>query len=193
MFQYEYSRSGNYSRYALEKCLAELDNGSAGFAFASGLAALNSLLQILETGNHIVAFDDLYGGSGRYFRKVASRFGLEFSYVDMRDPEATKNAIKPNTKMVFIETPSNPLMRLVDIAEVSRIAHEANPEILVVVDNTFLTPYFQVRILLFFTLFQFKLFMTVFLKFSDLLILELISLFHLSQSISMVNVTSRTK
>ncbi|VDL60979.1 unnamed protein product [Hymenolepis diminuta] len=141
--KYEYSRSGNYSRYALEKCLAELDNGSAGFAFASGLAALNSLLQILETGNHIVAFDDLYGGSGRYFRKIASRFGLEFSYVDMRDPEATKNAIKPNTKMVFIETPSNPLMRLVDIAEVSRIAHEANPEILVVVDNTFLTPYFQ--------------------------------------------------
>ncbi|VDN99700.1 unnamed protein product [Rodentolepis nana] len=140
--KYEYSRSGNYSRHALEKCLAELDNGSAGFAFASGLAALNALLQILDTGDHVVAFDDLYGGSGRYFRRVASKFGIEFSYVDMRDLEAARNAIKTNTKMVFIETPSNPLMRLVDISAVSHIAHGANPNILVVVDNTYSTPYF---------------------------------------------------
>nr|CDS33589.1 60S ribosomal protein L21 [Hymenolepis microstoma] len=140
--KYEYSRSGNYSRHALEKCLAELDNGSAGFAFASGLAALNALLQILEPGDHVVAFDDLYGGSVRYFRKIANKFGIEFSYVDMRDPEAAKTAIKPSTKMVFIETPSNPLMRLVDIAAVSHIAHAINPNILVVVDSTYSTPYF---------------------------------------------------
>ncbi|KAM7536328.1 hypothetical protein Aperf_G00000088271 [Anoplocephala perfoliata] len=141
--KYEYSRSGNLSRFTLEKCLAALDNGSAAFAYASGLAAVGAVLQLLESGDHIVSFDDLYGGSGRYFRKIAVKLGLEFSFVDMRDPQAAKKALRQNTKMVFIETPSNPLMRLVDIAEVSHVVHEVNPKILVVVDNTFVTPYFQ--------------------------------------------------
>ena len=121
-----------------------IDNGSSAFTFASGLAALGALLQVLQTGDHVLSFDDLYGGTGRYFRKIATRFGLEFTYLDMRNPDLVKSSLKPNTKMVFIETPSNPLMRMVDIEKISHIAHEANPNILVVVDNTFMTPYFQV-------------------------------------------------
>ncbi|VDD83428.1 unnamed protein product [Mesocestoides corti] len=141
--KYEYARSGNYSRHVLESCISTIENSEGAFVFASGLAALGACLDLLSHGDHIISFDDLYGGTGRYFRKIASRHGLEFSYVDMRNPELIKTELKPNTKMVFIETPSNPLMRLVDIVEVSRIAHEADPNILVVVDNTFMSPYFQ--------------------------------------------------
>lgn len=105
-----------------------------------------SLFSTLKLNRSLTNISSLFFslGTGRYFRRIATGSGLEFTYVDMRDPGIVKSALKPNTKMVFIETPSNPLMRLVDIEKVAKIAHEANPEILVVVDNTFMTPYFQV-------------------------------------------------
>ncbi len=140
---YEYSRTGNPTRNALEKCLASLENAKFGLTFASGLAAETTVaLSLLKSGDHIIAFDDLYGGTRRLFDKVfGSNFRLEFTYVDARDHRNVEDAVKDNTKMVWVETPTNPLMKLCDIIAIAQIAKER--DILVVVDNTFMSPYFQ--------------------------------------------------
>lgn len=139
---YVYSRSGNPTRDALERKLAILENAKYGLAFSSGLAAESTiLLALLKKGDHVVAFDDLYGGTKRLFNQVMERFGIEFTYVDAREPENVKGAIKENTKMIWLETPTNPLLKLADIRAISEIAHERG--LIVVVDNTFASPYFQ--------------------------------------------------
>ncbi|WP_456452610.1 cystathionine gamma-synthase [Thermococcus sp.] len=139
---YVYSRSGNPTRDALEKKLAALENAKYGLAFSSGLAAESTiLLALLKKGDHVVAFDDLYGGTKRLFNQVMERFGIEFTYVDAREPENVRMAIRENTRMVWLETPTNPLLKLADIKAIAEIAHER--DIIVVVDNTFASPYFQ--------------------------------------------------
>jgi len=139
---YEYSRTGNPTRDALEKRLAALENAKFGLAFASGLAAESTLLlSLLKSGDHVVAFDDLYGGTRRLFNEVLQDFGLEFTYVDARHPENVEKAIQGNTKLFWMETPTNPLMRLCDIEAIAKIAKAKN--IITVIDNTFMTPYFQ--------------------------------------------------
>jgi len=145
---YEYSRTGNPTRDALEKRLAALEEGAFGLAFSSGMAAEATLaLTLLQTGDHLLAFDDLYGGTRRLFNKVLEpNFRVEVSYVDAREPERVKKSIRKNTRIIWLETPTNPLMKICDLAAISRVAKEAN--ILTVVDNTFLTPYFQKPLLL---------------------------------------------
>jgi cystathionine gamma-lyase len=140
---FEYSRSGNPTRSALEKKLAAIENARYGLAFSSGLAAETTLcLSLLKSGDHVVAFDDLYGGTRRLFNRVfQENFGIGFSYVDARDPERVKSAIRTGTKLIWLESPTNPLLRLCDIREIAGIAHDAGA--LVAVDNTFASPYFQ--------------------------------------------------
>jgi cystathionine gamma-lyase len=139
---FEYSRSHNPTRFAYERCVAGLEGGTRGFAFASGLAATSTLLELLDSGDHVVAMDDLYGGSYRLFERVRRRSaGLDFSFVDLTDPSAFEAAIKPNTKLVWIETPTNPLLKIVDIAAITRIAKQHG--LLVAVDNTFASPIVQ--------------------------------------------------
>lgn len=139
---YEYSRSQNPTRHALEACVADLENGAHGLAFASGLAAMGTVLELLDSGDHVIAMDDLYGGSYRLFENVRKRSAaLEFSFVDLSDPAQFEAAITPKTRMVWVESPTNPLLKLVDLAAISRIA-KAN-DILMVCDNTFATPYCQ--------------------------------------------------
>ncbi|XP_018648715.1 putative cystathionine beta-lyase [Schistosoma mansoni] len=141
--KYDYSRSGNFSRECLEKCIASLEDGHDCCVFSSGLAALGTLIQILSSNDHIVAFDDLYGGNGRYLRQLASKSGITSTFVDMRDLKLFQQALQKNTRLVLIESPSNPSMRLVDISAVASITHKFNKEIIVVVDNTFMSSYFQ--------------------------------------------------
>jgi cystathionine beta-lyase/cystathionine gamma-synthase len=139
---YEYSRTQNPTRMAFERCIADLEGGSRGFAFASGMATTATLLELLDSGDHVVAMDDLYGGSFRLFEQVRRRSAaLEFSFADLSDPKAAVAAIQPKTRMIWIETPSNPLLRLVDIAAVAEAARGRG--ILTVVDNTFATPWIQ--------------------------------------------------
>lgn len=138
---YDYSRAGNPTRSAYEACLASLESGKYGFAFASGCAAETTIMHLLKQGDHVIASDDMYGGSYRLFDKVIKNNGIDFSYVDMTDPANVEKAIKSNTKMVWIETPTNPLLKLVDIKKVCSIANKKN--IMSVVDNTFMSPYFQ--------------------------------------------------
>ena len=139
---FEYSRTHNPTRFAYERCVAGLEGGSRGFAFASGLAATSTLLELLDSGDHVVAMDDLYGGSYRLFERVRRRSaGLEFSFADLTDPAAFEAAIKPSTKLVWIETPTNPLLKIVDIRAISAIAKRRG--ILVAVDNTFASPILQ--------------------------------------------------
>ena len=139
---YEYSRSGNPTRAALEECVASLEGASYGLAFASGLAATTSVMSLLSPGDHVVAGDDLYGGTYRLFDKVLPRTGgLDFTYADTTDPEAFEKALRPETKLVWIETPTNPMLTLSDIRALSDMAHERGAT--VVVDNTFASPYFQ--------------------------------------------------
>jgi len=139
---YEYSRTQNPTRMAFERCIADLEGGSSGFAFASGMAATATLLELLDSGDHLVAMDDLYGGTFRLFERVRRRSAaLDFTFADLADPQAFAAAIRPRTKMVWIESPSNPMLRLVDIAAVAAIARARG--ILVVVDNTFATPWIQ--------------------------------------------------
>ena len=139
---YEYSRTGNPTRHALEKRLAALENADYGLAFASGLAAETTLvLSLLKSGDHVVAFEDLYGGTRRLFDRTFANFGLDFSYVDATKTENVEAAIKGNTKLIWLETPTNPLLKLCDIAAISKIAKER--DILNVVDNTFASPYLQ--------------------------------------------------
>lgn len=139
---YDYSRSINPTRLAYEKCIADLESGTRGFAFASGLAAMSTALEILDSGSHIVASDDLYGGTFRLFDRVRRRSAnLEFTYVDLTDAGRLKKAIKPNTRMVLVETPSNPLLKLIDLEAIAKIAREN--KIISVSDNTFASPWIQ--------------------------------------------------
>ncbi len=138
---YEYSRTSNPTRTALEENLASLESGAWGLGFASGLAATNALMDRLVPGDHVVAGNDLYGGTYRLFSKVFERYGIRFTWVDTTDVSAVEKAIEPATKYVYLETPTNPLMRITDIAAIARLAHAKGK--LVVVDNTFATPYLQ--------------------------------------------------
>jgi cystathionine gamma-lyase len=139
---YEYSRTQNPTRMAFERCIADLEGGTQGFAFASGMAATATLLELVDTGSHVIAMDDLYGGSFRLFERVRRRSaGLDFTFADLSDLQAAAAAIRPGTKMIWIETPTNPLLKLVDIAAVAGAARGRG--ILVVVDNTFATPWIQ--------------------------------------------------
>ncbi len=138
---YEYARSANPTRTALEDSLASLENGTKGLAFASGLAATDAVMKILKPGDEVIATDNLYGGTYRMFTKVYQDFGIKFHFVDMTDLEKYESLINENTKLVWLETPTNPLMKLADIAEVSKITKRHN--ILLAVDNTFATPYLQ--------------------------------------------------
>jgi cystathionine gamma-lyase len=138
---WEYSRTHNPTRKAFEDCLASLEEGNFGFGFASGCAATTTILHFLKQGDHVVAMDDMYGGTFRLFDKVLQHNGLEFSFVDLTISENFSKALKPNTKMVWLETPTNPTMKLVDIKKIAAEAHKKN--IMVVVDNTFMSPYFQ--------------------------------------------------
>jgi len=138
---YVYSRSSNPTRLALEKAMATLENGKKAFAFASGLASVSAVMNLLKAGDHVVAVDDLYGGVHRMFENLMRKFQLDFTYVDGQDSSNFEKAIKPNTRLFWIETPTNPLLKLTDIKAVSDIAHKN--DILVGVDNTFATPYLQ--------------------------------------------------
>ena len=139
---FEYSRSQNPTRFALEDCVADLENGERGFAFASGLAAMATVLETLDSGDHVIAMDDLYGGSYRLFESVRKRSaGLQFSFVDLSDPAKFEAAIRENTRMVWVESPTNPLLKLVDLDAVAAIAKAR--DIVSVCDNTFSSPYVQ--------------------------------------------------
>jgi cystathionine beta-lyase/cystathionine gamma-synthase len=139
---YEYSRSQNPTRFAWERCVADLESGTRGYAFASGLAATATVLDLFGPGDHIVASDDLYGGSYRLFERVrAKSAGLAFSFVDMRDPAKIEAAIRPETRMIWVETPTNPLLRLADLAAIAAIARRHG--VLAAADNTFASPWVQ--------------------------------------------------
>jgi len=138
---YEYARTSNPTRAALERNLAALEGGRFGFAFASGMAAINALLTLLKSGDHVLAGHNLYGGTFRLFERVLTDFGLSFTYVNTCALDQVQAALRPDTRMVFIETPTNPVMEITDIARVARIAHEQN--VPVAVDNTFMSPYLQ--------------------------------------------------
>ena len=138
---FEYARTQNPTRMALEKNLAALEGGKAGYAFASGMAAINATMTLLAAGDHVVVSDNTYGGTYRLFDKVLKHFGLEFSYVDTRDPALIDQSIRPTTRAVFVETPTNPVMSLTDLKAVSEITRQRH--IRLIVDNTFMSPYFQ--------------------------------------------------
>src|SRR5580693_6248522 len=138
---YDYSRAGNPTRGALEACYAALEGARHGVAFGSGCAATTALLLTLASGDHVLAGDDLYGGTFRIFDKVMKPFGLGSSFIDMSDPKAVSAALTPKTRMIWLETPSNPLLKLFDIEAIAAIAKKAN--IPFVVDNTFATPFLQ--------------------------------------------------
>ena len=143
---YEYARTRNPTREALERNVAELEGGTYGFAFGSGLAALDTVLKLLKAGDHVVAGDNLYGGSQRLMNRVYSDFGIRFGFTDMRDLAAVERSIAPATKIIYCETPTNPMMFLTDLAAVADLAQARG--IVTVVDNTFATPYFQQPLLL---------------------------------------------
>lgn len=138
---HEYSRTSNPTRDALQTALASLEEGRHGLAFASGMAAISTLMTLLESGDHVVATNDLYGGTLRVFNRVFTQFGLRYSYVDTADLDATAAAITPQTKMLMIETPTNPLLAVSDIAALAQLAHDRG--LILVVDNTFMSPALQ--------------------------------------------------
>jgi cystathionine beta-lyase/cystathionine gamma-synthase len=138
---FEYARTQNPTRSALEANLAAIEGGAAAFAFASGMAAIDAITTLLEAGDHVVVTDNTYGGTFRLFDKVLTRYKLEFSYVDTSKPELVESAIRPNTRMLFVETPTNPVLRLTDIAATAAIAHRRGVRL--VVDNTFASPAVQ--------------------------------------------------
>lgn len=139
---YEYSRTQNPTRMAFERCIADLEGGSHGFAFASGMAAISTVLELLDAGSHVVAMDDLYGGTARLFGQVRNRSaGHEFTFADLSDMAALEAALRPETRMVWVETPSNPMLKLVDLEAVARVVN--GRDLLLVVDNTFATPWAQ--------------------------------------------------
>ncbi len=139
---YEYSRTHNPTRQAYERCIADLESGTHGFAFASGMAATATILELIDSGSHVVAMDDLYGGTRRLFHGVRERSaGLEFSFVDLTDPDVIEGALRENTRMIWVESPSNPLLKIVDLEAIAELATARG--ILVVADNTFATPCLQ--------------------------------------------------
>jgi cystathionine beta-lyase/cystathionine gamma-synthase len=138
---YEYSRTANPTREALEECLAALEGGRFGLAYGSGMAAVTGATQLLRAGDHVVVADDLYGGSYRLFTKVLPHYGIDFSWVDATRPEEVEKACRPQTRFVWIESPTNPMLRIVDVAACAEIAHRH--EALLVIDNTFATPFLQ--------------------------------------------------
>lgn len=138
---YDYARTANPTRTALEQCLASLEGGRYGLAFASGMGAITTLLLYFKAGAHVVVCDDVYGGTYRLFQRVFAEFKLEFTFVDMTDHAATRAALKPNTRLLWLETPTNPLLKVVDIAAIAEIGHAHGA--LVGVDNTFASPYLQ--------------------------------------------------
>ncbi|MDQ3057819.1 MAG: PLP-dependent aspartate aminotransferase family protein, partial [Pseudomonadota bacterium] len=139
---FEYSRTHNPTRFAYERCAASLEAGTRGFAFASGMAATSTVLELLDSGDHVVAMDDLYGGSYRLFERVRRRSaGLDFSFIDLTDPALFEAAITPKTKLVWVETPTNPMLKIVDLRAISAIARKHG--VLLVVDNTFASPILQ--------------------------------------------------
>lgn len=140
---FEYSRSGNPTRNCLEKAVAAVDGAKYSLALASGLAATMTIAHMLKCGDNIICMNDVYGGTNRYFRRVASEMGLEVSFVDCTKLDCLKAAIKPNTKLVWVETPTNPTMKVIDIKGCADVVHAHNKDIIVVVDNTFMSAYFQ--------------------------------------------------
>jgi cystathionine beta-lyase/cystathionine gamma-synthase len=139
---YEYSRTKNPTRFAYEKCAADLESGKSGFAFASGMAAIATLLEILNPGDHVIVCDDVYGGTYRLFNAVKKRSqGLEASFIDMTNADAIKKSIQPNTRMIWIETPTNPMLKILDLKKIQLIAKEH--KLISVIDNTFATPILQ--------------------------------------------------
>ncbi|MEG3437486.1 cystathionine gamma-synthase [Pannus brasiliensis CCIBt3594] len=138
---YEYSRTGNPTRDALEAALASIESGKYGLAFASGLAATTTVLSLLKNGDHLIAGDDLYGGTYRLLEKVVSNWGVTTTYADIEDLDTFEKAIRPNTKLIWIETPTNPLLKLVDIRSLATLGKKHN--LILVVDNTFASPFFQ--------------------------------------------------
>jgi cystathionine gamma-lyase len=140
---YEYSRTGNPTRTALEACLAALEGGEFGLAFASGLAATDAVLRLFAPGDHILANNDVYGGTYRLFEQVLRRYGLEFSYADGTDLEQVRSGLRPNTRLIWLETPSNPLLNINDLQAVAEIARQHPARPLLAIDNTFATPYLQ--------------------------------------------------
>lgn len=140
---YEYTRSGNPTREILQQTLAALDKGQYGFVFASGLAATLNVISLLKTGDGIVTVDDVYGGTGRLFRQFSSTFGILPEFVDMSTPGELEKALKPNTKLVWLETPTNPTLKVIDIQRIVEIVRNYSKDIIIAVDNTFLSAYFQ--------------------------------------------------
>jgi len=138
---YEYARTQNPTRSALEANIAAIERGAAAFAFASGMAAEGAIMTLLQSGDHVVVTDNTYGGTYRLFERVLRKYGLDFSYVDTSDIDAIRDAIRPTTRMLFLETPTNPVLRLTDLRAACDVAHERN--VFVVVDNTFASPYVQ--------------------------------------------------
>ncbi|MCC2248356.1 bifunctional cystathionine gamma-lyase/homocysteine desulfhydrase [Virgibacillus sp. AGTR] len=138
---YEYSRTGNPTRHALETVIADLENGVSGFAFGSGMAAITSVMMLFQAEDHILMTDDVYGGSYRVMTNVLNRFHLEHTFIDTSDPELVEAAIQDNTKALYIETPTNPLLKVSDLKKMAEIASKYN--LLLIVDNTFATPYWQ--------------------------------------------------
>ncbi|WP_091013975.1 bifunctional cystathionine gamma-lyase/homocysteine desulfhydrase [Paenibacillus amylolyticus] len=138
---YEYSRTGNPTRHALEEVIKEMEDGVRGFAFSSGMAAIHAVLSLLETGDHVILTDDVYGGTYRIFTKVLNRLGIESTFVDTTSLQALEQALQPNTKAIYVETPTNPLLKVTDIAAVAKWSKQH--ELLFIVDNTFSTPYWQ--------------------------------------------------
>ena len=136
---YDYSRSGNPTRQALEEGIARLDGGARGFAYSSGMAAIANLLLLFKSGDHLIVTEDLYGGTYRLFEKIFSQYGLSFTYVDTSDPEAVRSAVRPETRALFVESLTNPLLKVADIPALVAICREGG--LLCIVDNTFLTPY----------------------------------------------------
>ena len=140
---YEYSRAANPTRTALENSFASIEGGSHGFAFSSGLSAIDCVLRLLSPGDEVIAGDDLYGGTYRMFTRLFSKYGLEFHFVDMSNPENVTKHLNDCTKLVWLETPTNPLMKIADIEEISKLVKAYDESILITVDNTFATPYLQ--------------------------------------------------
>ncbi|CCB79249.1 cystathionine gamma-lyase [Helicobacter bizzozeronii CIII-1] len=143
---YEYSRSGNPTRFALEELIADLEGGVKGFAFASGLAGIHAVFSLLQQGDHVLLGDDIYGGTFRLFDKVLTKSGLTYSIIDTSDSTQIEKAIQPNTKALYLETPSNPLLKITDLKQCANIAK--GHKLLTIVDNTFATPYYQNPLLL---------------------------------------------
>jgi Cystathionine beta-lyases/cystathionine gamma-synthases len=145
---YEYSRTNNPSRNSFERAVASLESAKYGCAFASGSATTAAIINLLKAGDHVLSIDDVYGGTNRFLNRVANTQGIEASFIDLSDPNILKTAIKSNTKLIWIESPTNPTMKIVDIKAIIKVTKEINKDIIVVVDNTFMSPYFQTPIAL---------------------------------------------